>query len=162
LDVNGSRVTVQDASTGTVQTEFVTPKRMANDAVFSRDGARLGVVSRLDGSVTVWDLEPKPKLRLTHRPTGPTRPTPTSAVGAMMVNIPQEQMRQAEKMMFVAQVHCWFVDDNRLLITDPESATLWTLNNPPAVLTRLDLEQVSTPLGAGPALPAAPVGDTIP
>jgi WD40 repeat protein len=163
--VREPRVTIHDAATGAVQTEFRTSQTRVYVAAFSRDGNRLGLVSSDDGSVTVWDLEPAPTLRTTLRPTAPPRPELMLALGAAYAGLPQDQVRQAQQQMFFSQTSLCFLGDDRVLITNPDSATLWNLRGPaPAALTRLKLESV-TGLGASlpgvVTMPTSPAADTI-
>jgi WD40 repeat protein/tRNA A-37 threonylcarbamoyl transferase component Bud32 len=162
--VRGSRITIHDAASGAVQTEFTTSQTTVGSMSFSRDGRRLGLLSMADAAVAVWDLDPAPTLRATLHPYASARVNPSLVIGAAMVGLSPEQRRQAERTLEFAAVRICFLDGDRVLITYADHAILWNLEGP-TVLARLDLESagmLGDPFWSAAILPDAPMGDTIP
>src|SRR5262249_51633336 len=129
--IRESRVTIHDAATGTILTEeFDTRQTDLQFAAFNRDGNRLGLVSRADGSITVWDLGPVAKPRARLQSAGPTRHDPRLGLVGPLSGATQEKLREAEKRTFFTQIHLCFLDADRVLIADPDAGTVWKLDGP--------------------------------
>jgi hypothetical protein len=115
------------------------------------------LLSTADRSVTVWDLDPMPVLRATLQPTAQPRPSLTLSLGATLAGLSPETRREAERRIAVAAMSVCFLDGDRILVTDADTATVWKLDGGVAP-TQVDL----SPLSGKATLPAAPTGDLVP
>jgi hypothetical protein len=163
--LSNSRITISDVVTGTVKSETTTTQDLISGVFFSGDGRRLALVSTADGSIGVWDFNHAPKVRATLAPSSPFRRNLTMTVGAALADLRREQLVLAQRAMFFGQTQVSFLSGDRILVTGPENATLWSLKGP-VVVARCDLERDSeyaNPLGFVEAsLPLTSPGDTIP
>jgi WD40 repeat protein len=147
--IRESRVTIHDAATGAVLTnEFDTQQNSHTTGSFDRDGSRLGLVSWADGSITIWDLGAIAKRRRTLQVSVPTRLDPRLDFGRALAGFSEEKALESQRRMHFMLIRPCFFDGDRVLITDPTTAALWTLDGS-APIAQVELEQTAFGMGQG-------------